>query len=211
MVVGVEEPAGIDAVALKEGPQVEIAGAPPVQFLQKGVGGGIAVLRHAHGQQVLPPLDLLGSHDEEVGDVQVVQVPGKLGGGGGVGLHALRRLGGAVRLDEVQRPGGQLDHGVLIHRVLHHPPAGEALDAAVELDEQVVPVQVLVDGGLRLGQEGGHILVPGKGLEQGLKAALPPQKGGKKQHKAPRHQQQDQTGGYGIASFHWAAPCQKLK
>ena len=211
MVVGIEEPAGIDTIALKEGPQIEIAGARLIQFLQEGIGSGVSVLRHAYRQQVLPPLDLLGRHHKEIGNTLLLQRLGQIGRSGGVGLHALRRLGGAVRLDEVQCSGGQLDHGVFIHRVLHHPAAGDTLDAAVELDEQMVPVQILIDGGLRLGQEGSHILVLGKGLEQGFKAALPPQKRGEQQHEAPRHQQQEQAGGYGIASFHWAAPCQKLK
>lgn len=126
-------------------------------------------------------------------------------------LHRVPRLAVCLEVHKVQRPVGQLDHRVLAHRVLHDPSAGEPLHPAVELDEQVVPVQILVDGGLRPVHEGHHVPVPDKGFEQGLKLPLPAEEGGGQQYKPRRHRQQKHHRGDGIASSHGSHSSQKLK
>ena len=202
MVVGLEKPAGVDAVVLKEGAEIQIVRPLPVQLLQKGVGAGVAALRQGGGQQLHPPLELLGGTQVEVGDAQLLQLPGKRRGIGGIfrGLGAHPHVGAHVH--KVQRPVGQLGHRVLAHRVLHDPPAGQTLDAPVELDEPVLPIQILVDGALRPVHKGHHVPLPDEALEQGLKLSLPAEEGGEQQDKARRHRQQEHHSGDGIASSH---------
>lgn len=56
----------------------------------------------------------------------------------------------------------QLDHGILGIGILHHAAAHKPLDAAIELNEQVVPVQKGVEGGV------GALGIPGEGLHGAL-------------------------------------------
>ena len=109
--------------------------------------------------------------------------------GGGVLRHLRPDAGRGLEIHKIQPAGGQTAPRYFPHRVLHHPAAGEPLHPAVELDKQVIPVQIAVDGGLRPVHKGHHVPVLNEGLEQGLKLPLPTEEGGGQQ-QASRHRQQ---------------------
>ena len=64
----------------------------------------------------------------------------------------------------------QPDHSVLGVHILHHPPAGKLLNAAVKLDEGVLPVQKGVETGLGLLQKAVQVFI---GLGQTVCGAQP--------------------------------------
>ena len=78
-------------------------------------------------------------------DAPNLQLGGQLRRGLGPAAHRLLvHLAGGAQVHKIQGAGGQLGHRIARHHVLDHPPAGEPLHPAVELNKQMVPVQVAV-------------------------------------------------------------------
>ena len=167
---------------LQHGPQVQCVHPQLCQSGEKQVGVFMAVVGDALWQFVAALAQLLGSLDIEQRDVLLgellLEVGHCLGVRPGVG-------GAAVQVLKGQVPVVQLDDGVVRLHVLHHPAAHKPLDAAVELDKVVFLVQVLVQGILRAGEEGGQVgEVPPQLAELGPQVAAAAEEGGHSYHQS---------------------------